>query len=108
MANIPLVYVLSLSAILLVIGAYGLMTKKNGVRLLMCIEIILNAANLNFIAFSSYGPLNGQLPTSLGQVFTMFSIVVAAAEASVGLAILLVLYKHYRTISVDTINELRG
>ncbi|MHA2297744.1 MAG: NADH-quinone oxidoreductase subunit NuoK [Candidatus Hodarchaeales archaeon] len=109
-ANIPIIYVLLLSATLLVIGAYGLMTKKNGVRLLMCIEIILNAANINFIAFSAYGPLSGvTAPYPLvGQVFTLFSIIIAAAEASVGLAILLVLYKHYKTISIDKINQLRG
>ena len=86
-ANIPLIYVLLLSLVLFVIGAFGLMTKKNGVRMLMCVEIILTAANINFVAFSTYGPLNGAVATSLGQVFTLFSIVIAAAEASIGLAI---------------------
>ncbi|MFX1254469.1 MAG: NADH-quinone oxidoreductase subunit NuoK [Promethearchaeota archaeon] len=107
-ANIPILWVLMLSIILLAIGAYGLMTRKNGIRMLMCIEIILNAANINFIAFSTYGPLNGAVPTSLGQVFAFFSIVVAAAEASLGLALLLVVYRHYKTISIDKIDHLRG
>ena len=107
-AEIPIIYVLTLSAVLFAIGAYGLMTKKNGIRMLMCIEIILSAANLNFVAFSTYGPLSGAAPTSLGQVFTFFSIVIAAAEASLGLAILLILYRHYKTISIDQVDTLRG
>ncbi|MFX0094470.1 MAG: NADH-quinone oxidoreductase subunit NuoK [Candidatus Hodarchaeota archaeon] len=106
--NIPLIWVLMLSVALLCIGAYGIMTKKSGIRMLMCVEIILNAANLNFIAFSTYGPLNGAVASSVGQVFTFFSIVVAAAEAALGLAILLLLFRHNKTIFIDQINELRG
>ena len=94
-------YFLALSAILFAIGAYGVLTKKNAIIVLMCIELMLNAANINFVTFSSfYSNINGQ-------VFALFSIAIAAAEVAVGLAIILNLYKTRDTITLDEISLLR-
>jgi NADH:ubiquinone oxidoreductase subunit K len=98
---IPIEYFLGLSAILFVIGAYGVLTRKNAIVVLMSIEIMLNAANINFVAFSSF------FNNVNGQVFALFSIAVAAAEVAVGLAILLNLYKVRDTITLDDLNLLR-
>jgi NADH:ubiquinone oxidoreductase subunit K len=98
---IPVELYLLLSAIVFTIGLYGLMTQRNGVKLLMCVELLLNSANINLVAFSSY------LPNVNGQVFALFSIALAAAEAGVGFAILITLYRLYGTIELDNINALR-
>ena len=98
---IPLTYYLILSTIVFSIGLYGIMTQRNGVRLLMCIELMLNAANINLVAFSSY---NNDMS---GQVFTLFSIALAAAEAAIGFAILLSIYRMRDMIDIDNINVLR-
>ena len=107
---ITIEYWLILSSLLLAIGAYGVLTRKNAIVVLMSIEIMLNAANINFVAFSSYHeglhPLQ-PFPDSSGQVFAIFSIAIAAAEVAVGLAILLSVYRRYKTIDVDKINILR-
>jgi NADH-quinone oxidoreductase subunit K len=98
---IPLEYYLGLSAVLFVIGAVGVLTKKNAIVVLMCIELMLNAANINFVAFSAFsGNLNGM-------VFALVSIAIAAAEVAVGLAIIMNLYKTRDTIGLDEINLLR-
>lgn len=98
---ITIEYFLGLSAILFIIGAYGVLTKKNAIIVLMCVELMLNAANINFVAFSAYsGNLNGQ-------IFALVSIAIAAAEVAVGLAIIMNLYKTRDTISLDEINLLR-
>jgi NADH-quinone oxidoreductase subunit K len=98
---IPLEYFLALAAILFVIGAYGVLTKRNAIVVLMSIELMLNAANINFVAFSSF------YNDVKGQIFALFSIAVAAAEVAVGLAILLALSKARDTINLDEINLLR-
>jgi NADH-quinone oxidoreductase subunit K len=98
---IPIEFFLGLSAILFIIGAYGVLTKRNAIIVLMCVELMLNAANINFVAFSAYsGNLNGQ-------IFALVSIAIAAAEVAVGLAIIMNLYKTRDTISLDEINLLR-
>lgn len=98
---IALEYFLALSAILFVIGAVGVLTKRNAIVVLMSVELMLNAANINFVAFSAYsGNLNGM-------VFALVSIAIAAAEVAVGLAIILNLYKTRDTIGLDEINLLR-
>ncbi|MBC7108599.1 MAG: NADH-quinone oxidoreductase subunit NuoK [Methanomassiliicoccales archaeon] len=97
----PLEYFLALAAILFVIGAYGVLTKRNAIVVLMSIELMLNAANINFVAFSSF------YNDVKGQIFALFSIAVAAAEVAVGLAILLALSKARDTINLDEINLLR-
>lgn len=100
---IPFEYFLGLSAILFAIGALGVLVKRNAIVVLMCVELMLNAANINFVAFSAYSP-TGDLT---GQVFALFSIAIAAAEVAVGLAIIMNLYKTRDTISLDEINLLR-
>jgi NADH:ubiquinone oxidoreductase subunit K len=98
---IPIEYFLGLSAILFVIGAYGVLTKKSAIVVLMCVEIMLNAANINFVAFSAF---KGNLT---GEVFALVSIAIAAAEVAVGLAIIMNLYKTRDTVNLDEINLLR-
>ncbi len=94
---------LTLAAILFAISIAGIfLNRKNVVVLLMCIELMLLAANMNFIAFSHY------LNDNAGQVFVFFILTVAAAEAAIGLAILVVLFRNRHTINVDELNELKG
>lgn len=98
---IPLTFYLGLAALLFSIGLYGVMTHKNGIRVIMCIELMLNSANLNLVAFSSY------TNTINGQVFAVFSIALAAAEAAVGFAIFMAIYRIYDKINLDELNILR-
>ena len=106
---IPIEYWLIFSSLLLALGIYGVMTRRNAIVVLMSIEIMLNAANINLVAFSSYySSLHPDLGTdATGQAFALFSIAIAAAEVAVGLAILLSVYRRYQTIDVDKINILR-
>ncbi len=106
---IPIEYWLILSSLLFAVGAYGVLTRKNAIVVLMSIEIMLNAANINLVAFSSYHTILHPLAAkdATGQVFALFSIAIAAAEVAVGLAILLSVYRRYNTIDVDKINILR-
>lgn len=92
---------LALSAVLFTIGLVGIMTQTNAIKILMSVEIMLNSANLNLVAFSSYND------NMSGQVFVLFSIAIAAAEAVVGFAILMNLYKHMGSIELDKINIMR-
>ena len=94
---------LLLAATLFCIGVWGLINSRNAVRVLMSIELMLNAVNINLMAFSSY--VDGDLIR--GQVFTVFVITVAAAEAAVGLAILLSLYRNRVTVDMEKFNLLR-
>jgi len=98
---IPEEYFLVLAAILFVIGAYGVLTRRNAIVVLMSIELMLNAANINFVTFAVY---NGDIA---GQVFALFSIAVAAAEVAVGLAILLNLQKLRDTVELPDLHLLR-
>ena len=100
---VPLQAYLTLASILFCIGIWGLINSRNAVRVLMSIELMLNAVNINLMAFSSY--LDGDLIR--GQVFTVFIITVAAAEAAVGLAILLSLYRNRVTIDMESFNLLK-
>lgn len=94
---------LTLGAILFAISVAGIfLNRKNIVVLLMCIELMLLAANINFIAFSHY------LNDSSGQVFVFFILTVAASEAAIGLAILVVLFRNRKTIDVDDLDSLKG
>ena len=92
---IPIEFFLILGAILFVIGAYGAITKSNAIIVLMCIELMLNAANINFVAF---GAFNADI---IGQAFVVMTISVAAAEVAVGIAILLNAYKIRKTTELD-------
>jgi NADH:ubiquinone oxidoreductase subunit K len=96
---------LLLSALLFAIGLGGALMRRNAILVLIGIELMLNAANLNFIAFWRYGP-NPEALT--GMIFVIFSIGVAAAEAAVGLALIISLYRHTRTANMDEVNSMRG
>ena len=96
---------LLLSALLFAIGLAGALTRRNAILVLIGIELMLNAANINFIAFCHYGPPTSQVT---GIMFAIFSIAVAAAEAAVGLAIILAAYRHSRTTDLDKMNSLKG
>ncbi len=102
--SIGLEHYLILSAILFSIGLYGALTKSNAIVILMSIEIMLNAVNISMVAFSRY-----IVPSLLtGQVFTIFIIVVAAAEAAVGLAIIIAIYRSRETIESTKIDLMKG
>lgn len=94
---------LTLAAILFCIGLYGALTKRNAVMVLLCIELMLNAVNINLVAFAKYG----LAPGMTGQIFALFTITVAAAEAAVGLAILISLYRNRVTTDVNEINIMK-
>jgi len=94
-SQVPTTYYLILSALLFVIGAVGVILKRNVIAIFLCIELMLNAANLSFVAFSR------SLSQVHGQIFVFFVMVVAAAEAAVGLAITIVLYRNRNTLSAD-------
>ena len=97
-----LVDYLIVSAILLAVGIYGLTVKRNFIRMLFAIEIIVNAANLNLVAFARY------IPNSKGQTFALFSIAIAAAEVAVGLALIIVAYRMYKNIDIAEFRSLKG
>jgi len=100
---LTLAHYLTLGAILLCISVAGIfINRKNVLILLMCIELTLLAVNMNFVAFSRF------LDNLDGQVFVFFILTVAAAEAAIGLAILVVLYRNRRTINVEELDELKG
>src|SRR5438477_6438758 len=101
----PLPYYLIISALLFAIGLAGALARRNAIIVLIGIELMLNAANLNFIAFWRYSP-NPQALT--GIMFVIFSIGVAAAEAAVGLALIISIYRHYKTANVDQIDSMKG
>src|ERR1043165_6919053 len=98
---------LVIGALLFIIGVAGVLTRRNIIVIFMSIELILNAANLNFIAFSRYLSAMGDVDAVAGQIFTVFVIVVAAAEAAIGLGIVIALYRNKETIWVDEIDLLK-
>lgn len=102
---ITLNHFLMLSALLFCIGLGGALSRRNVFYVLIGIELMLNAANLNFIAFWRYGP---NPETGAGVLFALFSIAIAAAEAAVGLALIIAIYRHYRTTHLDKIDTLKG
>lgn len=103
MSGVPLSAYLSLALVLFCIGLYGALTKRNTVIVLISIELMLNAVNINLIAFSKYG----MIPSITGQVFALFAIAVAAAEAAVGLAILIALYRNRKTVNIDEMDSMK-
>ncbi len=100
---IPLEHFLIVSAALFSLGVFGVLTRKNAVNVLMSIELILNSANINLVAFSRYSSANLD-----GQVFAVFVIVVAACEAAVALAIILNFYRILKTVDLDEARVLKG
>jgi NADH-quinone oxidoreductase subunit K len=104
MPPVPLGLFIAVSAALFFIGAAGVLVRRNAVVILMCVELMLNAANLALVAFSRRLPE----PTPRGSVFVIFTFVVAAAEVAIGLAIILAAYRNQPTVQVDEIHELKG
>ena len=102
---IPLHYYLVFSALLFCIGLAGALTRRNAILVLIGIELMLNAANLNFIAFWRFNP-DAQALT--GVMFVIFSIAIAAAEAAVGLALVIAIYRHYKTVNLEKMDSLKG
>ena len=100
--TITLTHFLLVSVILFSLGLFAVITKRNAIMVLMGIELILNSANINFLAFSRYGGMNIE-----GQMAAIFVIILAAAEAAVALAIVLNIYKRFNTVNVDEISILK-
>jgi len=101
----PLAHYLILAALLFSIGLAGALTRRNAILVLLGIELMLNAANLNFIAFWRFGPHPEKLT---GLMFVLFSIAIGAAEAAIGLALVIAIYRHRRTAQLDRIDSLKG
>jgi len=101
MSNELIEFVL-VSIALLGIGIYGLAVKRNAIRMLFAVEIIVNAANLNLIAFARFMPHSG------GQTFALFSIAIAAAEVAIGLALIIVAYRMYQNVDIADFRSLKG
>jgi NADH-quinone oxidoreductase subunit K len=99
---VPLSWYLMLSAILFFLGVVGMMTRRNTIVMLMCIELMMNAANLSFVAMSRY------LHSMNGQMFVFFIVAIAAAEVSVGLAIIINLFRLKASVDPDDMNRLQG
>lgn len=96
-------FYLGLAAILFGIGLFGVITRRNAIGILMSLELMFNAANINFVTFNKYIAPNGLT----GQIFALFIIVVAAAEATIGLAIVLLIYKNWRGIDADNVTIMK-
>lgn len=101
----PLPLMLTLSGLMFVLGLFAVLTRRNAILILVGIELMLNAANINFIAFWRYGPQEVDLT---GPLFVLFSIAIAAAEAAVGLAIILMVFRHTRTTDLNRLDSLHG
>lgn len=99
--SIPLEFYLSLSAVMFTIGTIGVLTRRNAIIIFMCIEMMLNAVNLTLVSFSAF------MGDAAGQMFVFFVMAVAAAEAAVGLAIVLALFRVRQTVYVDEINIMK-
>ncbi len=89
------------SAVLFAIGAFGVLTRRNAIIVFMCVELMLNAVNLSLVAFSRLHGMDGQ-------VFVILVMTVAAAEAAVGLAIMIAIFRHFRSLELQNVNLLRG
>ena len=100
--EVGLTHYLFVSGFLFALGIFGVMTRRNAVLVLMGIELILNSANINFIAFSRYGGMNMD-----GQLAAVFVIILAAAEAAIALAIILNIYQQFNTVNVDEVSRLK-
>lgn len=99
--NIPIEYFLILSAFMFIVGVAGVLTRRNAIIVFMSIELMLNSANLSLVTFSSF------MGNSIGQIFVFFVMAVAAAEAAVGLAIIIALFRNKATLNIDEINILK-
>lgn len=100
--HIGLVHYLVVSALLFSLGLFAIISRKHAILVLMGIELVLNAANINFIAFAKYGGMNIE-----GHVAAIFVIILAATEAAIALAIILNIYQHFRHVNVDEVDDLK-
>jgi NADH-quinone oxidoreductase subunit K len=100
--HVQLAHYLIVSALLFSLGIFGIVTRKNAILVLMGVELVLNAANINLVAFARYGGVNLD-----GQVAAVFVIILAAAEAAIALAIVLNIYHRFQTVNVDEISALK-
>ena len=103
MSTVPISAYLALALILFCIGLYGALSKRNTVIVLISIELMLNAVNINLVVFSKLGVA----PSIDGQIFALFTMAVAAAEAAIGLAILIALYRNRKTVHIDEMDTMR-
>lgn len=103
---IPLSWHLTLAAVVFAIGLCAALTRRNAIIILIGIEIMFNAANLNLVAFWKYSERAATVLS--GQMFVLFTIAIAAAEAAVGLALVIAIFRHYRAVDVGRLQELRG
>ena len=101
-AHVGLVHYLFVSAILFALGLFSVVTRRNAIMVLMGIELILNSANINFIAFSRFGGMNLD-----GQAVAVFVVILAAAEAAVALAIVLNIYNRWNSVNIDEVDKLK-
>lgn len=101
--GIPISWFLTVSAMLFCIGLFGLMTRRSAIGMLLAIELMLNAASINLVAFGSYL----KAPTIVGQIFTIFVITLAAAETAIGLAIIINIYRLEQHIDADKISAMK-
>ncbi len=99
---VPLSWYLILAGIMFLAGVVGLLIRRNVIALLLCAELILNSVNINFVAFSHY------LQSMVGQMFVIFVLVVAAAEAAIGLALIIALFRLKGTLNMDEVKDLKG
>jgi len=99
---VPLNWYLMLSAVVFMIGVFGFLTRRNIIIMFMSVELMLNAVNISLVAFSHY------LQDMRGQILVIFIIAVAAAEAAIGLAIIIALFRNKDTVHVDEMNEMKG
>lgn len=102
LTHVQLAHFLIVSALLFSLGIYGIVTRRNAILVLMGIELVLNAANINLIAFSRYGGVSLD-----GQAAAIFVIILAASEAAIALAIVLNIYHRFQTVNVDEVNSLK-
>ena len=105
LTEVGLPHFLTVSSILLALGFYTVVTRKNAVAILMGVELMLNAANINFVAFARYGAVSDVI---VGNVFPVFGIMIAAAEAAVGLAIVLSIFQNWGNIDTEVVSSLRN
>ena len=102
MGTLGLNHLLLLSALLFAIGAIGVLTRRNVIMVLMCLELMFNAANINLVAVSRFRP------DLAGQIFTIFTVAVAAAEVAIGLGLVIAMFRNSRTVNIDEIHLLKG
>lgn len=113
---VPLAWYLNLGIVVILIGLYGALARRNAIAILMCIEMMLASVNIMFCAMAEKWGVTFTLqsfriaeniPTPIGQIFVVFIITIAAAEAAIGLALIIAMYRHFRSIQVEEINLMR-